>query len=275
MVRTLEKCEASSILAGMRDKLFGFIPRKTLNEPDSATDRILGDRFLNELYSDEIRAIKEIAGELSPQSDIVVEIGAAGGNTKLVWPEAITTDVRASIGVDRVMRAEEISFPPGSIRILFGLDALHHVGDPKKHFEELTRTLVENGKAIYIEPNWNFFSMFCFKFLLKYLHPEPYSTKKISWELDDPDPMMGNQSQAFNIFVRDKREFERLFPGLMLEIHQPIKGLSFLLSGGVHTRLPIPSWVILLIYRIENRSTTWLKIFGLGRVISLTKVSRS
>jgi SAM-dependent methyltransferase len=257
----------------MGDKLFGIIPRKTLNEPDFATGRILNDKFLNELYSDEISEIKEIAGEYDPVSDVIVEIGAAGGNTKSIWPEAITTDVRQSIGVDKVMSAEKITFADSSIKTLFGLDALHHVRDPERHFEELNRTLAIGGKAIYIEPNWNFFSRLCFAFLLKYLHPEPYDVKKQGWVLDNPDPMMGNQSQAFNIFVRDAVKFNNLFPNLKVEVHKPIKGLSFLLSGGVHTRLPIPSAVILQIYRLENKSNAWLKIFGLGRIISLTKLS--
>lgn len=256
----------------MGDKLFGIIPRKTLNEPDFATGRILNDKFLNELYSDEISEIRKIAGEYQSESDVIVEIGAAGGNTKSIWPEVITTDVRASIGVDKVMSAEEITFADSSIKTLFGLDALHHVRDPERHFEELSRTLKVGGKAIYIEPNWNLFSRFCFAFLLKYLHPEPYDVKKQSWILNNPDPMMGNQAQAFNIFVRDSVKFRDYFPNLKIEVHKPIKGLAFLLSGGVHTRLPIPSTVILLIYRLENKSKTWLKIFGLGRVISLTKL---
>jgi hypothetical protein len=84
--------------------------------------------------------------------------------------------------------------------------------------------------------------------------------------------MMGNQAQGFNIFVRDRKKFDQNFPNLKVEVLSPLKGLAFLLSGGVHTRLPIPSSLILAIYRAENRSQTWLSLFGLGRLIRLTKI---
>jgi 2-polyprenyl-3-methyl-5-hydroxy-6-metoxy-1,4-benzoquinol methylase len=253
----------------MSSKLFGVIPRNTLDKPDSATQRIIGDRFLNELFTDELQLIREAASDL--ESGKVLEIGAAGGNTKNVWPEVTTTDVRMSIGVDKVMAAEVISEKDNSISLLFGMDALHHVREPEKHFQELQRVLISNGVAIYIEPNWNLFSRFCFKVLLKYLHPEPYNTKKTDWNLTDPDPMMGNQSQAYNIFVRDKEIFELKYPNLIVEILQPIKGFAFLLSGGVHTRLPIPSRLLIWIYRKENNSQKWISTFGLGRLVKITK----
>jgi hypothetical protein len=201
-----------------------------------------------------------------------MEIGAAGGITKVVWPEVITTDVRVSPGVDFEMSAEKIDAEDNSVHVLFGMDALHHARNPRAHFVELQRVLVSGGNAIYIEPNWNFFSRLCFKVLLKYLHPEPYDTKQQDWEIKNDDPMMGNQAQGFNIFVRDEEKFHKDFPNLRIEILQPLKGLSFLLSGGVHTRLPIPSAILLKLYRFEEGNRRWISNFGLGRIIRLTKV---
>lgn len=253
----------------MSEKLFGVYERKTLSEPGKALNRINSDKFLLELYTDELAVIRRLSLIVSPKS--VIEIGAAGGNTKNLWPGVVTTDVRISPGVDKEMQAEAIDAKNESVEMLFGLDALHHVRSPRKHFQELQRVLAPNGVAIYIEPNWNLFSKFCFKILLKYLHPEPYDMRQDEWELNNPDPMMGNQAQAHNIFVRDANIFLKEFPQLQVEILQPIKGLSFLLSGGVHTRLPIPSTLLLLMYRWENRHSKWMSIFGLGRVIRVTK----
>ena len=111
-----------------------------------------------------------------------------------------------------------------------------------------------------------------FGIVLKYLHPEPYDLKSPGWILVSDDPMMGNQAQAFNIFVRDIKKFETEFPSLKVEIMQPLKGLSFLLSGGVHTRLPVPSALLLSLYRFEENTQSWIRRFGLGRIIRLTKV---
>lgn len=253
----------------MSEKLFGFYERKTLSEPANAVQRIVNDGYLVRLFTDELKAIKSAITAPNPKK--IMEIGAAGGITKVVWPEVITTDVRVSPGVDFEMSAEKIAAEDSSIDVLFGMDALHHARNPRDHFVELQRVLVSGGNAIYIEPNWNFFSRLCFKVLLKYLHPEPYDTKQQDWEIMNDDPMMGNQAQGFNIFVRDEEKFNEDFPDLRIEILHPLKGLSFLLSGGVHTRLPIPSGVLLKLYEFEEGNRRWISNFGLGRIIRLTK----
>lgn len=254
----------------MSDRLFGIYERKTLSQPANAVERIIKDGYLHQLFSDELNAIRGAITISSPQR--IIEIGAAGGITKIVWPEVETTDVRQSPGVDYVMSAEKIEADKNSVDVLFGMDALHHARNPLAHFIELDRVLKQGGNAIYIEPNWNLFSQFCFKVLLKYLHPEPYDTSQYDWEIKNDDPMMGNQAQAFNIFVRDADKFHKEFPNLRIEILQPLKGLSFLLSGGVHTRLPIPSALLLQLYRFEEGNRRWISHFGLGRVVRLTKV---
>jgi SAM-dependent methyltransferase len=255
----------------LSSKLFGLINRKTLDIPEKATQRILGDKYLDTLYRNELNLIFGAITSISQKN--IVEIGAAGGNTKEIYPNVVTTDVRPAIGVDLLMSAEEFKFDDESLDAIFGLDAFHHVRDPEKHLNEVLRVLRIGGNAIYIEPNWNLFSKFCFKILLKYLHPEPYDTQVKKWELENIDPMMGNQSQAHNIFVRDIDKFNFLFPNLQVEILDSIKGLSFLLSGGVHTRLPIPSRFLLAIYKFEERNPVFLSKFALGRLIRLTKVS--
>ena len=78
----------------MSDKLFGFYERKTLSEPAHAVQRITGDGYLNRLFTDELIIIKKSVTIPDPQR--IIEIGGAGGITKLVWPEVETTDVRIS-----------------------------------------------------------------------------------------------------------------------------------------------------------------------------------
>ena len=254
----------------MSNNLFGVIPRKTLDDPNAAEYRIEVDEFLNYIYTYQLEIIRHLCYS-SVGAGRIVEIGAAGGITKLVWPEVITTDVRRASGIDKVMSAEKLDFKDDSLKCIFGMDALHHVRDPYAHFKEVDRCLETGGVAIYIEPNWNFFSKFAFGIALKYLHPEPYDLESPGWILTSEDPMMGNQAQGHNIFIRDKQVFDRAFPRLNIEILQPVKGLSFLFSGGVHTRLPIPSSLLLPIFKREAKSTKWMNIFGLGRVIKVTK----
>lgn len=251
-------------------KLFGVIPRRTIDDPNAAETRIEIDKFLRHIYTHQLQIIRNLT-EAKISGGTILEIGAAGGITKLVWPEVITTDVREAAGVDKIMSAERLDFEKNSLSCIFGMDALHHVPDPEAHFREVDRCLVSGGVAVYIEPNWNFFSKFAFGIALKYLHPEPYDLNSTGWALPGDDPMMGNQAQGHNIFARDKMLFSEKFPRLQIEILQSVKGLSFLISGGVHTRLPIPSRILVPIYNLENRSERWIKSFGLGRVIRVTK----
>jgi len=255
----------------MSNKLFGVIPRKTMDNPNAAENRIEADRFLKFIYTCQLEIIQQLCDSSSGAGSII-EIGAAGGITKLVWPDTITTDVRQAAGIDRVMSAEEIDFKNNSLKCIFGMDALHHVRDPETHFREVDRCLSTGGVAIYIEPNWNLYSKLTFGIALKYLHPEPYAVNSNGWKLISADPMMGNQAQAHNIFIRDRQKFDSLFPKLQVDILQPVKGLSFLISGGVHTRLPIPSSFLLPIFKWEAKNTRWMSIFGLGRVIRITKL---
>ena len=242
-----------------------------MDEPDLAEERILSDVFLRHIYEKQLDFIRTIYQSLNDKTGVVLEIGAAGGITKMVWPEVITTDVRLARGVDKVMSAHALEFPDSSIDLLFGMDALHHIPQPSLHFKELERCLKPGGKAVYIEPNWNLFSKVCFGFALKYLHPEPYDFSQKSWELQFDDPMMGNQAQAHNIFVRDSVKFRTKYPLLQVQTKMPLKGLAFLASGGVHTRLPLPRQLLVMISRIEHSSEKWINVFGLGRLIEISK----
>lgn len=255
----------------MGNKLFGVIPRKTIDDPNAAEDKIEVDKFLKFIYTFQLEIIQQICSS-SDGKGRIVEVGAAGGVTKSIWPEVITTDVRQAFGIDKVMSAEKLDFENHSLKCIFGMDALHHVRDPQAHFQEIDRCLEVGGVAIYIEPNWNLFSRLAFGIVLKYLHPEPYDLKSPGWILVSDDPMMGNQAQGYNIFVRDKQVFDREFPRLKVDILQPVKGLSFLFSGGVHTRLPISSNLLIPFFKWETKSATWMNIFGLGRVIRVMKL---
>ena len=62
----------------LSDKLFGFYERKTLSEPANAMNRILEDRFLSSLYTDELNLIRAAITYKNPSN--ILEIGAAGGH---------------------------------------------------------------------------------------------------------------------------------------------------------------------------------------------------
>ena len=257
----------------MSKKVFGLFQRKTLDKPELARRRIEKDVFLRNHYLHATLQVRSLLSA-SPNSQIL-EVGAAGGVTKMFWPEVHTSDIRQDSEVDFVMAAEEIKFESNYLDGIFGIDALHHIDDPVEHFREVSRVLKNGASAVYIDPNWNLFSKIIFRHVLKYIHPEPYDTDQLGWIKESNDPTEGNQAMAYIIFVRDFDKFRDLFPNLHVEILQPVKGLSFLFSGGVHTRTPIPGRLLWAFQKWENNHNGWMNHFGLARLIRITKYPKA
>lgn len=198
-----------------------------------------------------------------------VEIGAAGGITKYQNPTIITVDVRSDKGgVDIVISDEVLPFDNESITGAIGKDVFHHIPSVEKHLYELERVLAVGAKCAYIEPNWNLFS----RIFYTLFHPEPWDSKQVPWSFDSKNPMFSNQALPWIVFKRDFPLFVALFPNLHVRIEPiPLVGLSYLISGGLARRNRISSKALTWIYHKEQRSRTYLRIFGLSRLIVITK----
>jgi len=222
------------------------------------------------MYADSLRAMVDRLRLASVDAARVVEIGAAGGITKDVFPWIETSDVRTATGVDRVIAGESLPYGDASLDGLIAKDALHHIPDPNAHFAEVVRVLKPGARAVYLEPNWNRLS----RLIFTRLHPEPFDPDVASWARHSTDPMDSNQALAFIIFERDLASFEREYPALRLVGTEPCNGLSFLLSGGVHSRTPVPGSVLVRLKRREDRLPRVLRRTGLNRLIVLERSGR-
>lgn len=232
--------------------------------------RVLSDKYLFYIMSKQIDLIKSHT-KLENNSKII-EIGAAGGITDYLWKQVITTDIRSCDGVQIVCDAHALPFEENSVDLIFGIDTLHHLENPEVFFRKLSDKLRKNGKAIFIDPNFNWFSILMFKKILKKIHKEPYDTKVNNWKLPNDSYLIGNQAALYNIFVRDVDKFKNLFPHLKFSFGEESRGLSFLISGGVSTRLPISSNVLIKLDKFESSSKKWMKLFGMSRLVILEKI---
>ena len=246
-----------------------FRKRSRLEDPDVVQDKVWSDLYLRLTYKEILDL--QLSLSLRPLNDqVVVELGSAGGITKLLYPQILTTDVRKQEGVDYVLNKDfSLPFSDESVDLIVAKDVLHHIADPQAHFLEIARVLKLGGSVVYADPNWSMVSKLVFTFF----HPEVFDDKQTEWKFDSPDPMYSNQAIPYIIFVRDIEIFNSLNPKLRSKIHSKrMNGLSFLLSGGVFNRSFIPSRMLLALRRFEISKNFLMTVFGTIRVIQITKI---
>jgi SAM-dependent methyltransferase len=247
-----------------------FRRRRRFEDPDLSAQIIRADDYLFSEYKYITeRLISGLNLEFGIDKPLVMEVGSAGGITKSLLKDVVTTDVRSAIGVDLLIEKNQLPTETESLDGLFGKDVLHHISEIQIHFDEIVRTLKVGASAIYSEPNWNIFSRLVFTFL----HPEPFYLEAKSWAFDTTDPMFANQALPYIVFERDRNIFFIQNPNLHFTIFPPTLGLSYLLGGGVYNRTIIPSRFLIKLSNWERKFPHWMNLVGFNRIIKITRVS--
>ncbi|MDE7371854.1 MAG: class I SAM-dependent methyltransferase, partial [Desulfovibrio sp.] len=86
-----------------------------------------------------------------------LELGSGAGFFKEVRPGLITSDVRKSPRIDRVIDALAMDIPDDSVRCIYAINVFHHLPSPDTFFLEISRTLRRGGGVIILEPHNGFF----------------------------------------------------------------------------------------------------------------------
>ncbi len=196
-----------------------------------------------------------------------VELGSGGGFFSELDPEIVTSDIRPIPGVDRVVDAQELPFPGGSLRTLFGMHVLHHLPDVGRFLGEATRCLAPGGGVVAIEPYWSPLARVAYT----HAHPEPFDQERGSWEFESRDAMDSNQALPYIMLVRDRDRFDREWPELEVVPGPVFSGLSYLLTGGIWRRSGLPESVLLGMLRYERRTMWWKRWFGLHFLFTLRR----
>jgi len=113
-------------------------------------DFIANDKYLRALAINNIEMAEKIYKEWNNSENLslkCLEIGGAGGITKILRPNWIVTDVRPAEGIDFLASAEALPFPDESFDIIFAIDVIHHIPDKKLFFSEISRLLSKGEKA--------------------------------------------------------------------------------------------------------------------------------
>ena len=130
-----------------------FWTRNRVEDPCYHQSKVWSDEYLRLTYK-EILDYQLSLSRKALKDKVVVELGSAGGVTKLLYPEIYTTDVRIQTGVDYELNDDfSLPFTSASVDYIVAKDVLHHISDAQAHFLEVERVLKIGGSVIYAEPN--------------------------------------------------------------------------------------------------------------------------
>lgn len=208
-------------------------------------ERIINKKnFLKKLYTD---FYNELLNKHFPRGSIV-ELGSGAGFIKKIKPQVITSDVVKGTNIDKVFSATRMPFKNSSISAFLMFDVLHHIKDPKKALNEMSRCLKKGGKIIMIEPYNSLFG----RFIFQNFHHENFDPTA-GWKIQGPGRLSdANGALSWIIFVRDRKLFVDQFPNLKIVKVIPHTPLRYLLSGGLSHWWSLPSFGYEFIKLLEN-----------------------
>lgn len=203
-----------------------------------------------------------------PHDGLALEIGSGAGFCKKIIPEIITSDYLAYSGIDQVVDATQMPFEASSLKFIGMINVLHHIADAQKFFKEAERVLISGGKIAIIDQHHGWLS----RWILKYLHHEPYDPKASKWDFKTTGPLSGaNGALAWIIFQRDFKRFQEQFPNLKLVKYEPHSPLQYWLSGGLKSWNILPKGAFKAIQKLDAILISISKQFGSFVNIELIK----
>jgi SAM-dependent methyltransferase len=192
--------------------------------------------FLRRVYDEWYR---RIAAAVPPGPGAILELGSGAGFLKSYLPDALTSDVFACPGVDRIVDAQALDFAPASLKAIVMIDVLHHLPQVRRFFAGAARCVRPTGAIVMVEPWPTTWSLFVYR----HLHHEPFDVTAAQWEFPPSGPLSGaNGALPWIIFARDRARFEREFPQWRVDVLEPLMPIRYLLSGGMSVRGLMPGW---------------------------------
>ncbi|MFZ2201979.1 MAG: methyltransferase domain-containing protein, partial [Microgenomates group bacterium] len=219
--------------------------------------------WLNKLYRDFYGQMKRVKVPRGKK----VEMGSGAGFIKEIIPGVITSDVVKAEGIDMIFFAERMPFKNGGVTAFYMLNTLHHIKNVEKAFAEMDRCLKSGGKVVMIEPANTWWSRIIYHF-----HQEVFDPGA-DWRVDGQNRLAdSNIALPWIIFVRDRKRFARLFPGLKVVKVAPQTPFLYLFSGGLSFPQMLPTSLYPILKWLEERLDRWRWRLGMFMAIELEKI---
>ncbi|QPJ65289.1 MAG: class I SAM-dependent methyltransferase [Candidatus Nitrohelix vancouverensis] len=223
--------------------------------------------FLKKIYEDYYLEFANVSMQC-PGKGIILELGSGSGFLKETIPSALTSEISFTPTVDLALDATQLPFRDESIRSVLLLGVLHHIKTPILFFEELERCLEKHGRVFMVEPHNTPWS----RYLLKNFHHELFDTQAGWTTQGDGHLSDANQALPWIIFYRDRKRFEKDFPGLKIRRLKAQAPLRYVLSGGLSLKTLVPDKCYNLIKAVEWVLQPLGRLCGYSMIIELEKI---
>jgi SAM-dependent methyltransferase len=206
----------------------------------------------------------------------ILEIGSGVSPLQRFHENVLTSDVIDLDYLDYVFDCHAIdrfdSIGDESLDVITLTNVLHHLRDPIDFLNKAACKLKRGGKIIATEPYLSTLSTLMFK----YLHHEPVDS-------DIAEPVLSglrgplasaNSALAWLIFIRHSHWSDRLRAKFDLDETslQPFTSISYMATGGISHRLPLPGLLYRALFRVDIvLSRTFPKLLASFFIITLTR----
>lgn len=205
--------------------------------------------WYRQLYRDQFKHFEDPAG-LS-----ILEIGSGTSPLKQFIPNVITTDVLDLDYLDLVFDCHNLdkldAIKDSSLDVITLTNVLHHLKRPILFLNRAASKLKSGGKVIATEPFFSVWSTLIFK----YLHHEPVDFRISQPELAQVAGPLGSANIALPwlIFFRRRDWLQRLNENFDLATlsTRPFSALSYMATGGISRRLPVPHFLYRVLFAID------------------------
>jgi SAM-dependent methyltransferase len=205
--------------------------------------------WYRELYRDQF---KDFA---NPAALSILEIGSGTSPLKQFLSNVVTSDVLDLDFLDLVFDCHEIdklgAIKDESLDIITLTNVLHHLKSPIAFLNRAAKKLKSGGKVIATEPFFSFLSTPIFK----YLHHESVDFRISEPELGHVEGPLASANIAMPwLIVFRKREWlQRLNDrfDLMSISTRPFSALSYMVTGGISRRLPVPGFLYRMLFPVD------------------------
>jgi SAM-dependent methyltransferase len=205
--------------------------------------------WYRELYRDQFKDFP------NPAALSILEIGSGTSPLKQFLPSVITSDVLDLDYLDLVFDCHEIdkldAIEDNSLDVITLTNVLHHLKSPIAFLNRAASKLKSGGKVIATEPFFSVVSTVIFKCL----HHEPVDFRISEPELRHVLGPLGSANIALPwlIFFRNREWLQRLNDNFDLTSFsaRPFSALSYMITGGISHRLPLPGFLYRPLFRMD------------------------